>query len=220
MMPSPRVRPLVRGRHAVLHRRRHRPRRRPCGRRSSELDRLLAEAARGRGVRHRATPRQRTTQRQIRHRRARSPMIIAVLVMLVLGMLAFVVEQTADGDRGASRPTSRRRRAATPRRRPAHRPRPSVQAAARSEAVTQRAAAAMATTVWANSPNYGFLALRSGPGIARGSRLLEIPRWRAAHASASAAHRPPLPAADTARGAAPPLRRRRRARSSTPSFPR
>ena len=51
------------------------------------------------------------------------------------------------------------------------------QAAAASRAAAARAAVPVryTRTVWANSPNDGFLALRSAPTTGRGTRLLQIP---------------------------------------------
>ena len=140
---------------------------------SSELDRLLAEADEAEATAPSdAAPAYNAPANPAPARGLAAA--IAVLVVLVLGMGAVAVGQRKTATEGeqahveaqVSRDTEAQARAQAEAER---------QEAARSEAVTPRAAAALETTVWANSPGDGFLALRSGPGIGRGTRLLTIP---------------------------------------------
>ena len=113
--------------------------------------------------------------------------VIAVLVALVVGMGALVLWQQRTAAAAAeARASTAEAEAASARRdadaqaEAARIERDASDAAARADAERQQAAArafdaGYTATVWANSPGDGFLALRSGPTIGSGTRLLKIP---------------------------------------------
>ena len=108
--------------------------------------------------------------------------VVAVLGVLVVGMLAVVMwQQKQTADAAAVRAAEADARAAEAQR-TAEAATTAADAALQARHAAERAPMQSAegdvgdgTTVWANSPNDGFLALRSGPTTAGGTRLLKIP---------------------------------------------
>ena len=115
--------------------------------------------------------------------------VVAVLVALVVGMGALVLWQQRTAAAAAEVRASTAEAEAASARRDAGAQAEAAQIerdasdaadAARADAERQQAAArafdaGYTATVWANSPGDGFLALRSGPTTASGTRLLKIP---------------------------------------------
>ena len=107
--------------------------------------------------------------------------LLAVLALAVLGLLGVLVwQQKATAEAAEARAADALAQAADARTDA------DAQAARDAEARAADARDAEAqqaysdepgegTTVWANSPNDGFLALRSAPTVGRGTRLLKIP---------------------------------------------
>jgi hypothetical protein len=150
---------------------------RAAGSASGELDRLLAQSDPEDDVTIAAAPVPATPQTR------GLGAIIAVLVALVVGMGALVLwqQRTVAADAQARADAAEAvaedaRREATAQAEAARLDRARAdEAASRQPATARTFDATYTTTVWADSPGDGFLALRSGPSTSSGTRLLKIP---------------------------------------------
>ncbi len=150
---------------------------------SSELDRLLADPPSAYTPAHVPSGVPATPVPDPPARNGGLIAVVALLGVLVVGMLGYMLwqqKQTSDAaaDRAAqaeTRADEAQRTADAATNAAADAAFQAREAAEQAQMQSARSDASYGTTVWANSPNDGFLALRSGPGTSRGSRLLKIP---------------------------------------------